>query len=32
MSYIVGAAVLIGPILVIGIYWFGLRHARKHDS
>jgi hypothetical protein len=32
MSYVVAAAALIGPILAIGIYWFGLRHARKHDG
>jgi hypothetical protein len=32
MSYLVGVATLLGPILAIGIYWFGLRNARKHDG
>ena len=32
MNVIVAAAALVGPLLAIGIFWFGLRHARKHDG
>ena len=32
INALVIAAVLVGPLLAIAIFWFGLRHARKHDS
>jgi hypothetical protein len=32
MTYIVAAASFAGPVVAIGIYWFGLRHARKHGG
>lgn len=32
MNFIVAAAALVGPLLAVGIFWFGLRHARKHDG
>jgi hypothetical protein len=32
MNYLVAAAAFIGPVLAIAIFWFGLRHARKHDG
>ena len=32
MNAIVVAAALAGPLLAVAIYWFGFRHARKHDD
>jgi high-affinity Fe2+/Pb2+ permease len=32
MNVIVVAAAVVGPLLAIAIFWFGLRHARKHDA
>jgi hypothetical protein len=31
MNIVVGVAVVAAPLLAIAIFWFGLRHARKHD-
>jgi hypothetical protein len=31
MNVVVGAAVLLGPLLAVAIYWVGIRHARRHD-
>ena len=31
MNMIVAAVAVVGPLFAIGIFWFGLRHARKHD-
>jgi hypothetical protein len=32
MNVVVAGAALVGPLLAIAIFWFGLRHARKHDT
>ena len=32
MNAVVVAAALAGPLLAVAIYWFGFRHARKHDD
>jgi hypothetical protein len=32
MDVVVTVAVLLGPLLAIAIFWFGLRHARRHDE
>jgi hypothetical protein len=32
VNAIVVAAVIAGPLVAIAIFWFGLRHARKHDE
>jgi hypothetical protein len=32
MNVIVVAAAIVGPLLAVAIFWFGLRHARKHDA
>ena len=29
---VVAAAVLLGPLVAIAIFWFGLRSARRHDE
>jgi hypothetical protein len=26
------AAVFLGPLLAVAIFWLGIRHARKHDA
>jgi len=31
MNVVFGAAAVVGPILAIAIFWFGLRSARRHD-
>jgi len=32
VNAIVVAAVVLGPLVAIAIFWLGLRHARKHDE
>ena len=32
IDVVVTAAVLLGPLLAIAIFWFGLRNARRHDE
>jgi hypothetical protein len=32
INAVVIAAVAIGPLLAIAIFWLGIRHARKHDG
>jgi hypothetical protein len=32
MNAVVIAGVLLGPVLAGAIFWFGLRHSRKHDE
>jgi hypothetical protein len=32
LNIVVGVAVVAAPLLAIAIFWFGLRHARKHDG
>jgi hypothetical protein len=31
MNAVVIAAVFLGPVFAIAIFWFGFRHARRHD-
>jgi cbb3-type cytochrome oxidase subunit 3 len=31
MNATVAAAAVVGPLLAIAIFWFGLRSGRKHD-
>ena len=32
INAVVIAAVVLGPVLAIVIFWLGIRHARKHDG
>jgi hypothetical protein len=32
VDVVVTVAVIVGPLLAIGIFWLGLRNARKHDE
>jgi hypothetical protein len=32
VDVVVTAAVILGPLLAIAIFWLGLRNARKHDE
>ena len=32
VNAVVLAAVFLGPLLAVAIFWLGIRHARKHDA
>jgi hypothetical protein len=32
LSVVIVLAAILGPVIAVGIFWFGLRSARRHDE